>query len=79
VCKLREWLNQNGCWRLNYDNQWDFDSWTGYMESSIKDRTEEKQYIYNVGFNEEDFNFIMKCHDLFMNNYQCQQRSAMSW
>ncbi|CAF4556069.1 unnamed protein product [Rotaria sp. Silwood1] len=63
----------NGYWRLNHDNQWDFDSWTDYMRSTIKDRIEDKQYLLDVGFSEEDFDFIMKCHDLYMNNYECYQ------
>lgn len=63
----------HGYWCLNHDNQWDFDSWIAYMRSSIQDRTEEKQYVIDIGFSEEDFNFMMKCHDLFMNNYECHQ------
>jgi hypothetical protein len=44
------------------------------MKSTIKDRIEDKQYLLDVSFKEEeDFNFIMKCHNLFMNNYECHQ------
>ncbi|CAF2969220.1 unnamed protein product [Rotaria sp. Silwood2] len=63
----------NGYWRLNHNNQWDFDSWADYIKSTIKDRIEDKKYLFDVGFTEEDVNFIMKCHDLFMNNYECHQ------
>ncbi|CAF1054980.1 unnamed protein product [Rotaria sordida] len=63
----------NGYWRLNHDNQWDFDSWTDYMKSTIRDRIEDKQCLFDVGLNEGDFNFIMKCHVLYMNNYECHQ------
>ncbi|CAF1444414.1 unnamed protein product [Rotaria sordida] len=63
----------HGYWRLHHDNQWDFDSWIDYVKSSIKDRTEDKEALFNVDFIEEDFKFIIKCHDLFMNTYECHQ------
>jgi len=66
-------INVKGFYRRHNGGKWDFPTWEKVMDSAIKDRSAEKEYLLREGFNEKDFNFMIEMIKKLKKDFPCKQ------
>jgi len=62
-----------GFYRRHKDGTWDFPTWDKFMDSTIRERNAEEQYILNAGFTEGQFASMIEMLEFYKTNYPCHQ------
>lgn len=70
--KIHE-IKVDGFYRLLGEGEWDFRTWEDVMNSSIKDRTAEKEQVLRAGFSESEFEEMIHIHEAYKDQYPCRQ------
>ena len=66
-------IKVGGFYRRHTDGSWDFSDWDKYMDSVIRGRNSEKQYVLDAGFTNSEFTYMIDMLKHYKINYPCHQ------
>jgi aminoglycoside phosphotransferase (APT) family kinase protein len=62
-----------GFYHRDPDGNWDFADWQGIMDSTVRDRSREEEWILGAGFAEEEFSQMIRLIERYREEFDCQQ------
>lgn len=66
-------VKSGGFYQRHENGEWDFSDWEREMDSSIKDRSGEKELILSAGFSPSDFDFMIEMMKKYKTEFPCTQ------
>lgn len=66
-------IKVGGFYQRHEEEIWDFPDWDSVMNSSIRGRSAEKDFIISGGFSEEDFTFMIETMEKHKRQFPCKE------
>ncbi|MBI96292.1 hypothetical protein CL656_04025 [bacterium] len=66
-------VKADGFYHRHREGNWDFPSWDKFMQSTINGRSSEREFIFNAGFNDREFNFMINMLKKYKEEFSCDQ------
>jgi aminoglycoside phosphotransferase (APT) family kinase protein len=63
----------DGFYHLNPDGSWDFPDWRAVMDSTVRGRGSEQEWIVRAGFSEDEFSCMMRLIERYRDEFSCAQ------
>ncbi len=66
-------VSVDGFWKRDPEGAWDFADWTSVMNSTLRDRGEERPFLLQAGFGEHDCDEMMRLLRRYRDEFDCPQ------